>query len=365
MTGGSKEPAEIRAQQLFEARYGGVPDGISSAPGRVNLIGDHTDYAGGLVLPAALRVQTAVAYRVTDKGRVQATSESFPDDSGFEPGELGVAGWGGYLAGVAWALLESGVPLSGLELAICSDVPTGAGLSSSAALEVAMARVWREVDGLALDDVALAKLCKRAENDYVGVPSGIMDQFASSVPEPGEVLLLDCFDLGYEVLAVPAGWSFVVVDSGASRSLAGSAYAVRVAECAQIADVLGLTSLRELQTENLRNLTGDLLKRARHILTENQRVEAAAASLQLKDRPRFGRLMNESHRSLRDEYEVSSPALDTLVKASLSFEGCYGARLTGAGFGGCTVQLLETGAEEAFAEYLQKHLPQAKIVAAV
>ena len=354
--------ARERAARLFEQVYGGEPEGVVSAPGRVNLIGDHTDYTGGLVLPAALNLETALAYRRLE-GAVRASSEASEETVAFSPGDEGVEGWGSYLAGTAWALRGAGCNLSGLELTIASDVPTGAGLSSSAALEVAVARAWRALDALALGDVELAKLCKRAENDYVGVPSGIMDQFASSVPRPGEAILLDCRSLDYRVLAVPETWCFVVVDSNAPRTLAGSAYAERVAECREIASILGLSSLRELEPDHLRDLYGNLLKRARHVYHENRRVEEAAEVLDAGNAVAFGSLMTQSHVSLRDDYEVSSPALDRLVEASLVFEACYGARLTGAGFGGCVVALVDAGDEEAFREHLLERVPTARVVA--
>ena len=351
-----------RAAKLFERTYGAAPEGVVSAPGRVNLIGDHTDYTGGFVLPAALTLETALAYRRLEGG-VRASSEASEETVAFAPGDEGVEGWGSYLAGTAWALRGAGCNVSGLELSVASDVPTGAGLSSSAALEVATARAWREVDALALDDVELAELCKRAENDYVGVPSGIMDQFASSVPRPGEAILLDCRSLDYRVLAVPETWCFVVVDSNAPRTLAGSAYAERVAECREIASILGLSSLRELEPEGFRDLYGNLLKRARHVYHENRRVEEAAEVLKEGGAVAFGSLMTQSHVSLRDDYEVSSPALDRLVEASLVFEACYGARLTGAGFGGCVVALVDAGDEDAFREHLLERVPTAEVVA--
>ena len=354
--------SDARARALFNKTYGRPPEGVVSAPGRVNLIGEHTDYVDGLVFPAALRVQTFIAYNKTTDPVVQAVSLNLHDRVQFELGAPGVKGWGAYLAGVSWALMEAGLRHSGLDLAVVSDVPTGSGLSSSAALEVAVARVWREVDGLELDDVALVKLCKQAENKYVGVPSGIMDQFASAVPAPGEALVLDCRTLDYDVVRIPDDWVFAVVDSGASRSLAGSAYEVRVRECALVAEQLGLATLRDLAEEHLKLLKGDLLRRARHVFSENRRVLDAQQAMLAGDATAFGALMHASHASLRDDYEVSSQILDDLVAAGEAFEGCYGARLTGAGFGGCTVHLLEAGREDAFVAHLSQHASYAKVV---
>jgi galactokinase len=355
--------ALTRARDLFHRTFSSSLEGIVSAPGRVNLIGDHTDYTGGFVLPAALRLETAIAYCQT-RGEVRAASEKVGRVR-FTPGEEGVTGWGAYLAGVAWALAEAGHKPGGLELTVSSDVPVGAGLSSSAALEVAIARVWRGTEELELDDMNLAKLCQQAENAYVGVPSGLMDQFASSVLEPGQAALLDCADLSFERLRVPDAWQFVVVDSQANRSLAESGYEVRVQQCADIARQRHLSSLRELHLQDLEHLEGTLKRRARHVYSENQRVREAAQAMTAGDIALFGRLMNASHASLQGDYEVSSAPLNHLVEASLAFAGCYGSRLTGAGFGGCTVSLLEAGAKEAFTEHLAATVPTAKVLATV
>jgi galactokinase len=351
------------AETLFQLHFKEAPQGVAAAPGRVNLIGDHTDYEGGLVLPAALRLMTAIAYRQSDKGEVRAVTAREEGEARFSLGEKGVRGWAAYLAGVAWTLQEEGFTLSGLDVAVASEVPSGAGLSSSAALEVAAAKAWREADDLDLDDTRLALLSRRAENAYVGVPCGIMDQFAASVPKPGQAIKLDCRSLDYELLTIPEGWSFVVVNSGASRKLAGSAYRERVAECREIAGLLEISSLRDLELEDLERLEGDLRKRARHVFYENRRVEAAARALSRDEIRGFGELMTDSHLSLKDDYEVSSAALDRLVEAASSFKGCYGSRLTGAGFGGCTVHLVKRGREEAFVEHLKARYPQGNVVA--
>lgn len=369
MDNASQTPTD-RAQALFRDTFGRDPQRVVSAPGRVNLIGDHTDYVGGWVMPAALTQVTAVAFDVLDGARVEAVSANFPEQVKFSltdvDADAPVSGWGGYLAGVAWALVEQGFSLSGLACAVVSDVPTGGGLSSSAALEVAMARAWRTANGFTLSDVELAVTCRRAENAYVGVPSGIMDQFACGVPQPGEAIRLDCATLDYQVIAVPDNWAFAVVDSGASRSLAGSAYATRVRECEQIAqqcfDDTDISRLRALTEMQVNSLTGILQQRARHVFTENQRVQQAAGALTEADITTFGSLMDASHASLRDDYAVSSEALDELVAASRAFAGCYGSRLTGAGFGGCTVSLLERPTVAAFARHLQQHAPASRLV---
>ncbi|MEM7738468.1 MAG: galactokinase [Deinococcota bacterium] len=344
------------------------------APGRVNLIGDHTDYVGGWVMPAALTRVTAVAYSRSPDGMLDAVSANASGRINFDVSTVTpnnpVQGWGGYLAGVAWALAEelteANVSPAGLTVAIASDVPTASGLSSSASLEVAMARVWREMQGLNLNDVQLAQLCKRAENLYVGVPSGIMDQFACSVPAPGQAIQLDCQELSYQVIGIPPEWAFVILDSGASRSLASSAYAERVSECEQLAKRLfdsdDIQSLRDMTAKQVDGLDGVLQQRARHLVTENARVKQAAQALGESDMATFGELMTASHNSLRDNYAVSSGALDSLVETSLTAPGCHGSRLTGAGFGGCTVSLVDRTQVTAFSDYIAKNAPAARLV---
>ncbi|MEM6429485.1 MAG: galactokinase [Deinococcota bacterium] len=363
-----------KARQLFEDTYYQQPDGIITAPGRVNLIGDHTDYVGGWVMPAALTRVTAVAYKRAPDSTLDAVSANANGRIHFDVSTVTpnnpVQGWGGYLAGVAWALTEepaeADITPAGLTVAIASDVPTASGLSSSASLEVAMARVWREAQNLALDDVQLAQLCKRAENLYVGVPSGIMDQFACSVPAPGQAIQLDCKKLSYQVIGIPPEWAFVILDSGASRSLASSAYAQRVSECEQLAKMLfdsdDIQSLRDMTSSQVDSLDGVLQQRARHLVTENARVIQAAKALDGDDITTFGTLMTASHASLRDDYAVSSSALDSLVETSLTAPGCHGSRLTGAGFGGCTVSLVDRAQVTAFNEDINANAPTAKLI---
>ncbi|MEZ4608479.1 MAG: galactokinase [Deinococcales bacterium] len=354
---------KLKATELFKEHFQVEADIIASAPGRVNLIGEHTDYVEGFVFPAALQLETAVAFKRRTDDRVRAVSANLPGEMLFSLGEKGVESWGMYVAGVAWALLQAGYKLSGVDIAVASNVPTGSSLSSSAAIEVALARAWRKLDQLELDDVQIAKIGQQAENHYVGIPSGILDQFASSVPKIGEAIVLDCQDLSYQVVALPKAWSFVVIDSKAPRLLASSAYRERVAECAEIAKSLNLPSLRALEEHHLSQLEGLLLKRARHIYSENARVLAALAAMRQADMLTFGKLMCASHASLRDDYQVSSDSLDKLVDATLSFEGCYGARMTGGGFGGCVVALVKEGDQAEVAKAIAQYYPQGEIVA--
>jgi galactokinase len=293
------------------------------APGRANLIGEHTDYNDGFVLPAALELATYVVGRPRDDGVVSLRSL----DGDIER----------FVDAVVRALRDEGVEVGGFEGVVASEVPVGAGLSSSAALEVALAGA---LAGSALDPTRLAEVCHRAENVYLGTKSGIMDQLTSAAGKGGHALLIDCRDLSVQPLPIPPGVSLLVVDSGVRRELAESAYNERVAECRAAAEALGVPSLRDATA--LHGLSGVLLRRARHVLTENERVLAAAEALRAERLEQLGPLFGASHTSLAGDFEVSTPELDALVAAAGETDGVIAARLTGAGFGGCTVNLVRT-----------------------
>jgi galactokinase len=293
------------------------------APGRANLIGEHTDYNDGFVLPAALELATYVVGRPRDDGVVSLRSL----DGDIER----------FVDAVVRALRDEGVEVGGFEGVVASEVPVGAGLSSSAALEVALAGA---LAGSALDPTRLAEVCHRAENVYLGTKSGIMDQLTSAAGKAGHALLIDCRDLSVQPLPIPPGVSLLVVDSGVRRELAESAYNERVAECRAAAEALGVPSLRDATA--LHGLSGVLLRRARHVLTENERVLAAAEALRAERLEQLGPLFGASHTSLAGDFEVSTPELDALVAAAGETDGVIAARLTGAGFGGCTVNLVRT-----------------------
>lgn len=351
-----------QAQSLFKDYFGYEPSHHVQAPGRVNLIGDHTDYVDGFVFPAALSLHTAFAFSKNNSNSVKAVSSGIGSEASFELNTPSVEGWGKYLAGVAWALSEAGHTLSGLDIAIHSNVPTGSGLSSSAAIEIAAARAWRKIDNLAINDVELALLCKKAENEYVGIPCGILDQFACSVPDIGQAVVLDCKSLNYNVVSIPNNWMFVVINSNTQHNHDDSGYETRVAECIQITEQLGLNSLkglRNLQESDIAKVEGEVLqKRARHLFTENSRVSLAKEAMQSADQKRFGELMTESHISLRDDYQTSAGEPDKLMEACISFDGCYGARITGGGFGGCVVSLINKKDEDAFVKHVLEQFPQ-------
>ena len=335
----------------FRERTGRDPEGVWAAPGRVNLIGEHTDYNDGFVLPAAIDRLVLVAAGRRDGGRLrlwslQAEPPADLELAGIGPGKVG--GWAAYPAGVAWALGQAGVELGGADLVVDGDVPAGSGLSSSAALECATATALADLGGAGLDRAALAALARRAENEVVGVPSGVMDQMVSMLGRAGHALFLDTRSLGAEQVPLPleaAGLCQVVIDTRAGQRLVDGAYADRRAACQAAAAVLGVPALRDATPallERYATALGDPgLRRARHVVTENARVLAAVELLRAGDLDLLGPLLAASHASLRDDYEVSSPELDTAVEAAVA-AGAVGARMTGAGFGGSAIALVET-----------------------
>jgi galactokinase len=341
-----------RLADAFARRTGGDPEGVWAAPGRVNLIGEHTDYNDGFVLPAAIdRLVLAAAAR-RDGGRLRLWSLQEEDPADLDLAAVGpglVDGWAAYPAGVAWALGQEGVEVGGADLVVDGDVPAGSGLSSSAALECATATALAELHGADLDRRALARLARRAENEVVGVPSGVMDQMVAMLGRAGHALFLDTRSLEAEQVPVPleaAGLRLVVIDTRAGHRLVDGAYADRRAACEAAAAALGVPALRDATPEQVEAAAAELgdpgLRRARHVVTENARVLAAVELLRAGQLDRLGPLLAASHASLRDDYEVSSPELDTAVEAALA-AGAVGARMTGAGFGGSAVALVPTG----------------------
>jgi len=311
------------------------------APGRVNLLGEHTDYNDGFVLPVAIAQRTRVRMQPNGSRYFSLYSDQLAQRVRFSLDAAPAEHFATYVYGclvLAQALADD---LPGLDIEVHSDVPIGVGLSSSAALEVACLRCLRELLGLQLDDVALAQLAQRAEIEFAGVRCGIMDQMASSLAGTDRALLIDTRTLERRDVPLPADCTVVVLDSGVPRTLAGSGYNERRAQCESAASLLGVKSLRDVQViAQLSSLNPLLHQRARHVFTENARVLAAAAKG--VNAVEFGRLMNESHVSLRDDYQVSTPELDQLVALLQSHEAVYGARLTGAGFGGACVALCRT-----------------------
>ncbi len=347
-------------EKTFESFFGVSPEAVVRAPGRVNLIGEHTDYNDGFVLPAAIDRYIDFAGRRRRDRTVRAYSVDFRDSVEFSLDDIqrdSAHPWSNYLRGVSKLLQEDGHRLGGADVAFGGDVPREAGLSSSAALEVGATTFWQRLMDLRLDPVYVVKLSRRAENEFVGVPCGIMDQFISTLGRADHALFLDCRDLAYRHVPLRADVRIVVCNSGVKRALAQSEYEVRLKQCrqavAQIATTgLAVKSLRDVDLDDLESargtLTEVLLKRARHVVSENQRTLEAVKVLEEGDVERFGELMNASHVSLRDDYEVSSKELDVLVELAWKQPGVLGARMTGAGFGGCTVNLVRQDATEAF-----------------
>ena len=336
-------PARERAAENHRRRWGS-PALVSRAPGRVNLIGEHTDYNDGFVLPMALPFDAAVAASHAPEGcGVEIHAEGFGSVE-FDPADpIEPGGWSVHLRGVCHLLAKQGVNPGPWRAAISSDIPAGASLSSSAALEVAVALAILELAGVEWSPQAIAKLGQRVENEVVGVPSGIMDQLISATAVAGHASLIDCRSLRSTPVPIPDDAVVAVMDTSTRRQLVGSAYADRRDSCARAAEALGLSSLRDAQAGDLARLPASLgveQRRARHVITENQRTLDAVQAMAEGDAPEAGALMDASHASLRDEYEVSGPALDQIVEVARMSPGCFGARMTGGGFAGCAVALV-------------------------
>ncbi len=323
-------------EEVFRIR----PSVIAQAPGRVNLLGEHTDYSGGFVLPIGIRQSTNVEIAPSIDDLFHVYSANLDEHQSFGPGSPPSAGFGSYVRGCVEVLRGAGYPVAAACMRIHSTVPIGVGLSSSAALEVAVLRAIRQLFQIPLTDVELALLAQKAEVEYAGVRCGVMDQMASSLGDQAHMLYLDTRSLAHRRLPLPDDSEVIVVDSGTSRTLGATAYNTRRAECEAAARLLKVEMLRDADSlASIEELPEPLNRRARHVFTENRRVlEALEANAS-----QFGVLMNHSHRSLREDYEVSSDALDTLVESLQTEPAIYGARLTGAGFGGACVALARRG----------------------
>ncbi len=355
----------------FQTVFGCAPEVMVRAPGRVNLIGEHTDYNDGFVLPAAIDRAIHMAGRRRADRTVRLHAVDYGESAEFNLDAIerdAQHRWSNFSRGVTKFLLAGGHSLPGADIAIHGDVPREAGLSSSAALEVATVAFWSKLAGLKLDALRAVKLARRAENEFVGMPCGIMDQFASALSRANQALFLDCRDLSYRHVPLRADVKIVVCNSGVRRELTKSEYELRLRQCQQAVAQLGTTglavkSLREVDLadlESAREALGDLLyRRAHHVVSENQRVLDAVKALEGGDLERFGELMHASHESLRDDYEVSCRELDALVESARRQPGVLGARMTGGGFGGCTVNLVQAEAAESFAEAVRGDYKQA------
>lgn len=357
----------MNQEQSFEERFGKAPTVAVRAPGRINLIGEHIDYLGGTVLPVAINRYIDLLAAPTE-GRVVRVSAH----------EMGLSGsveidlenlsvrraadevWQNYIIGVLAGYRERGVAVEGFDVSLCSTLPVGAGLSSSAALETVIALAVEAFAGVTLSTLERALLCQKAEHDFVGVPCGIMDQLAVGASQAGHALWLDCCTHEMRQVPLPDGVSLLVTDTGVKHALASGEYAVRRRECAEAAKVLGVTRLLDASLDNVALHDGwapRLQARARHAISEQGRVEAFSAALQSGNLEELGEIMADGHRSLRDDYEVSCPELDRLVEAAYEFgseRGLIGSRMTGGGFGGSTISLVRSESAASLQAFLEK-----------
>ena len=343
------------AIDAFQQRFAVDPAFVVRAPGRVNLIGEHTDYNDGFVLPMAIDRAIWIALRPRTDQQVNVVSLDLDWSASFGLTDLRHEGasWIEYVKGVAWALLGAGYQLTGWEGVLTGDVPRGAGLSSSAAVELATARAFQAVSGFAWDPPAMALLSQKAENQWVGMNCGIMDQMISAAGEADHALLIDCRSLQTTSVPLPHGTVAVILDTSTRRGLVDSAYNERRAQCEAAARYFGVPALRDVSLERFEAEAGGLdevtLRRARHIITENARTVAAADAMARGDAAEMGRLMDASHASMRDDFEISGPELNVMVDCARQAPGCFGARMTGGGFAGCAVALVQADRADEFA----------------
>ncbi|WP_437717182.1 galactokinase [Sorangium sp. So ce448] len=336
----------------FEVVFGRPAKVLAEAPGRVNLIGEHTDYSGGYVLPTAIPQKTRVELAPREDRLIQVASANVDGGArlSFRAGEEARRGlWLDYIQGITAVLRGRGASIPGFDARIESTVPLGSGLSSSASLLVALARALRSMLGLSIDDVEIARIAHAAEHDFVGAPVGTMDQMAASLADESTALFIDTRTLAFERIPLPAEAELLVVDSGVAHQHASGDYKTRRAECERAAAALGVPELRDVDAmrasiePRIASLPAPLDRRARHVVTENARVLAAVAALRAGDLGRLGELFDASHRSMRDDFEVSVPAVDELVESARAQPDVFGARLTGGGFGGAIVALVKRG----------------------
>ncbi len=352
-------------KQQFQTHFSKQPQVIVRAPGRINLIGEHTDYNQGLVLPMAINRYVWMAGSSRSDHRIIAHSFDFQNQAEFSlenniPARSGM--WIEYIAGIANSFIQQGFAIQGADIFFAGEVPIGAGLSSSAALEMATARMLSALWNIPWHGPTMAKLGQQAENQWVGVNCGIMDQMISACGKSNHALFLDCKDLVMLQVPFPSSIAVVVLDTSTRRDLSQSNYNTRREECLETAQKCKVLSLRELsiaQFEHLRpNLSDVLQKRGRHVISENQRVLEAVEALRSNDPIMLGKLLNQSHQSLRDDFEVCNDALNTMAIQAQQL-GCYGARMTGAGFGGCCIALVEAAQAESFVEQVHQQYAQA------
>jgi galactokinase len=358
------DPSRVR--EIFQQRFQGRAR-LFRAPGRVNLIGEHTDYNDGFVMPVAIDRDTVVAASPRRDSLLRIYSENIQEEITIDlskPTNSEIGSWTSYIEGVARVLMEQGCDIEGADLVIFSDVPEGAGLSSSAALELSMGTALAALNNIEIEPKELALASQQAEHEYAGTQCGIMDQYISAAGQVDHALLIDCRELTYKPISIRSeSTTWVVIDTKVKHNLASSAYNERRSQCEEATKIIAMTypqvrALRDVDQAMLEEVKGDLsevlLRRARHVITENSRTLQAAAALTAGRMEEMGLLMYSSHDSLRDDYEVTCPELDLLVDLARKFEGCLGSRMTGGGFGGCTISLVKKGSEEVFVKSLAK-----------
>jgi galactokinase len=359
-----------RITNIFHETFGSAPMHLVRAPGRVNLLGEHVDYNDGFVLPAAIDRATYVAFSPTSTDLSTLVAADFNQQTSFSPQTIPLktqldgsplSEWAHYPAGVMWSLNEEQLETRGMNAVFASDVPRGSGLSSSASVEMAFMLAWQTLSKWTLPSMQRALLGQKAENQYVGVNCGIMDQFASACGVENKLLLLDCRSLEWKTIPLPEDVSIVIADTTVRRKLTSGEYNKRRAACEEAVrllkkDLPNIQSLRDVSVEEFNRfadkLPEEVSKRARHVVEEIERSNQAEALLEAGNIQHFGELMNQCHASLRDFYEVSSPELNAMASIAQSLDGCYGARLTGAGFGGCTANLVAREKADEFARTL-------------
>ena len=351
--------------QKFAQVFGAKPEFLARAPGRVNLIGEHTDYNDGWVMPIAIDYDICILLRKRADQVIKLYSENYQDQDQFNLSDIRHAenekSWSNYVRGVTDVLQKSGFKLTGMDALISGNIPQGAGLSSSAAMEMATITAFKTLAGLDIDPAKSALLCQRAENEFVGMRCGIMDQFISSLGNENHALLIDCRSLDYQLVPLPQGVSMVVVNSMVPHKLVNSAYNERREQCEAGAKALGVKALRDVSVEMFSAREKELpeltARRCRHVVTEDQRVLDSVEALKKGDLQKFGLLMNASHQSMRDWFEITVPEIDILVEIQQQQAGCFGARMTGGGFGGCTVALVRDEAVQSHVDVVNSLYP--------
>jgi galactokinase len=344
-----------RVANAFENQFNARPSYIVRAPGRVNIIGEHTDYNDGFVLPMAIDQAVWIALRPREDGRVTVRSleQAQPADFRLHDIQHTGAGWSEYVKGMAFMLQDAGFVLTGWEGVLSSDVPVGSGLSSSAALEMGVGCAFAAVSGFPFDGVQMARLGQRNENEWVGANTGIMDQMISANGRAGYALLIDCRDLSMAPIPLPDNTAVLILDTMTRHTHTDSGYNDRRASCERAAQYFAVTHLRDVTVEQLQEAESELdaltFRRARHVITENQRVLHAVQAMKAGDTTALAPLINGSHASLRDDFEVTNDALDIMARIAQAQPGCYGARMTGGGFGGCAVALVQADKAEEMA----------------